>query len=46
MHAINEYSFEDLLDGYRFADVIDPSAEGSMVVDMTRFHDVIPQDED
>ncbi len=46
VHAINEYSFEDLLDGYRFADVIDPSAEGSMVVDMTRFHDVIPQDED
>jgi len=45
IHARCLYQLDDVVRGARFADVIGADPDGTRVVDYTRFHDVLPQDD-
>jgi inward rectifier potassium channel len=42
VHALHEYSADDLLFDHRFVDVIADGADGARIIDLNRFHDVVP----
>jgi inward rectifier potassium channel len=42
VHALHEYSADDLLFDCRFVDIIADGADGTRIIDLTRFHDVVP----
>ena len=42
VHAGHTYDYRDLRWGMRHADIIEETAEGGIIVDLTRFHDVVP----
>jgi inward rectifier potassium channel len=42
VHARHEYADSDIRIGHRLADTIDETADGDMVVDLRKFHDIVP----
>ncbi|HEX8964397.1 MAG TPA: ion channel [Rhodocyclaceae bacterium] len=42
VHALHEYSAQDLLFDHRFVDIITDAADGARIIDLTRFHEVVP----
>ncbi|MFI4940455.1 MAG: ion channel [Burkholderiales bacterium] len=42
VYALHEYSAEQLFFDHRFVDIIADGDDGVRVIDMTRFHDVVP----
>ncbi|HEX8987483.1 MAG TPA: ion channel [Rhodocyclaceae bacterium] len=41
VHALHEYSAEDLFFDHRFVDIMADSTDGARIIDLTRFHDVV-----
>jgi inward rectifier potassium channel len=42
VHALHEYSADQLFFDHRFVDIISDGIEGIRIVDLTRFHDIVP----
>ena len=42
VHARHQYEHADILWGARHADILSETPEGDLVLDLRRFHDVIP----
>jgi inward rectifier potassium channel len=42
VHALHEYSADDLYFDHRFVDVIANTANGGRIIDLSLFHDVVP----
>jgi inward rectifier potassium channel len=42
VHARHEYEHTDILWGARHADILSETADGNLVLDVRRFHDVVP----
>jgi inward rectifier potassium channel len=42
VHALHEYAHERIVFDHRFVDVLTDAEDGTRVVDLTRFHDVVP----
>ena len=40
--VLNEYGAETLYFGYRFVDVVSADPSGTRIIDLTKFHDVVP----
>jgi inward rectifier potassium channel len=44
VHARHEYEHQDILWGARHADVLSETAEGNIILDIRRFHEVVPSE--
>jgi inward rectifier potassium channel len=42
VHALHEYTAADLHFDHRFVDVVTDSEDGTRIIDLTRFHEVVP----
>jgi len=42
VYALHEYSAEQIFFDHRFVDIISDGEEGMRIIDLTRFHDIVP----
>lgn len=42
VHALHEYTAADIYFDHRFVDVVADSEDGTRIIDLTRFHEVVP----
>jgi hypothetical protein len=46
VHARKRYVDKEILFGVRYADMLSTREDGTLVLDVARFHDVVPLDRD